>query len=81
MTGEEQIQSVERQIREITRGKSVTLGEGRIIKCPYCGELIIFGDPLCCLLLANAMAAVLIRLEWEDRKEIAEEVMEKAGKN
>ena len=80
MTGEEQIASVERQIRELTRGKSVTLGEGRVLKCPYCGELLVWGDTFCCMLLVNAVAAVLLRLKFEDEKRCAE-AAEKASAN
>ena len=74
MSGEEQIQSVESQVVLMTRG------ELNALSCPYCGILTPDGDTFCCLLMVNAVAAVLMRLKFEDEKRIAE-AAEKAAAN
>ena len=74
MSGEEQIESVESQVVPMTRG------ELNAFACPYCGTITIKGDRFCCGLLAEAIAAVLMRIDFEKQKRCAE-AAEKAAAN
>ncbi len=74
MTGEEQIQSVESQVILLTRG------ELNALACPYCGAITPAGEEFCCLLMVNAVAAVLMRIDFEKQKRCAE-AAEKAAAN
>ena len=73
MTGEEQIQSVESQVVLMTRG------ELNALSCPYCGTLIPNGEEFCCLLMVNAVAAVLVRIDFEKQKRCAEAAQKAAA--
>ena len=74
MTGEEQLQSVESQVVLMTRG------ELNALVCPYCGAITPNGEVFCCLLMVNAVAAVLMRIDFEKQKRCAE-AAEKAAAN
>jgi ribosomal protein S26 len=74
MTGDDQIQSVEHQVVLLTRG------ELNALACPYCGAITPAGEAFCCLLMVNAVAAVLLRIDLEKQKKIAE-AAEKAAVN
>ena len=74
MTGEEQIKSVESQVVLMTRG------ELNALCCPYCGCITPAEASFCCLLMVNAVAAVLMRLDFEKQKRCAE-AAEKAAAN
>ena len=76
LTGEEKLNSVEGQMRDILKGRVW------ILRCPYCktdGERskTRFGDTFCCETMLAAVTAVMQRLEIE----ATNEAVYKASKN
>ena len=74
MTGEDQIRSVESQVILLTRG------EVNALSCPYCGAITPTGETFCCGRMAQAVAAVMMRIDFEKQKRCAE-AAEKAAAN
>ncbi len=86
MTGDEALANLTQQIN------AAEMGMSKIIKCPYCGELLDFTPPskletenfhypTCCAEFALAVIAILGRKEQDERREFAERVMEKVSRN
>ena len=70
MTGEERLQSVEKQIRDCCHGKA------KMITCPYCGcENRPDNQAVCCRSFASATWAVLQRMALEDVQSHVDQVM------
>ncbi len=85
MTGDEALQNLTQQIN------AAEMGMSKLIKCPYCGDLLDFTPPsiltesyrhpTCCAEFALAVIAILGRKEQDERREFAERVMEKVSRN
>jgi hypothetical protein len=62
LTAEQRMRYVEHQIFEMRAGRLDT------IECPYCAHITIKGEEsLCCALMADAVTAVLFKIECADQ--------------
>ena len=75
MTGEQKIEYIAKQITACKEQRQNS------INCPYCGEHNIEGNPLCCTLFAQAVAAILIRHDYQAKRENVERILEKVAEN
>ena len=75
MTSEQKIAYVEKQINACRQGRQ------NAINCPYCDEQNIEGNPLCCIPFAKAVAAILIRHDYQSKREHVERILEKVESN
>jgi hypothetical protein len=75
MTSEQKIAYIEKQIHACEQGRQ------NAINCPYCDEQNIEGNPLCCVLMGRAVAAILINKDDKERMEHAERILEKVQAN
>lgn len=64
MTSEQKVENVEAQINAAMRGAT------NVLTCPYCQNQNKMGQTMCCMLMAQAVLAVM------ERKDIAEQVEE-----
>jgi hypothetical protein len=75
MTSEQKIEYIAKQIHAAEQGRQ------NAINCPYCDEQNIEGNPLCCVLMGRAVAAILINKDDKERAEHAERILEKVQAN
>jgi hypothetical protein len=75
MNGEQKIEYIAKQIHACEQGRQ------NAINCPYCDSQNIEGNPLCCVLMGRAVAAILINKDDKERAEHAERILEKVQAN
>ncbi len=84
MTGEEALANLTQQIN------AAEMGISKLIKCPYCGDLLDFTPPsalqsenfhmpTCCAEFALAAIAILQRKEQQEMKDLADRIHANAG--
>jgi len=82
MSGEEKIALVEEQITDLERARKLGVKSyHQSILCPYCDKNNFEGQPLCCVKLGQAVAAILMRKDVQDKAEHVERILEKAESN
>jgi hypothetical protein len=69
MTPNEKIAYIEAQVKELRRGLTHS------IRCPYCNELNVEDQHLCCATFNLAVMAILDREDAQDGIEIAEKAI------
>ena len=74
MTAEEKLRNLESQIVLIERGQH------DVISCPYCGGITPKGGAFCCKTVSEAIAAILDRMDLEQKIREAEAIAEKIEK-
>mgnify|MGYP001598577467 CR=1 FL=1 len=83
MTPDEKLDALTQQIN------AAEMGISKILKCPYCGELLDFsppsvmddqwGPPTCCAEFALAARAILERKEQQEMKDLADRIKANVG--
>lgn len=75
MTADERIEYLEKQMKALEQGRQ------NVLNCPYCQSQNEPGEPFCCSTLSAAVMAICDRKDFQERRDLAEQIAEKASLN
>ncbi len=70
MTSEQKVENVEAQVKAAMRGAT------NVLTCPYCRLQNKPNEPICCMMMARAVAAIMERVDIAEQVEEIDRIRE-----